>query len=416
MGDDAGVVVAPLVSWHGAARDVERTTVVMKLVSTSASGAREHTQAPSRVTRAVRSLAMSGAASDNEFLAQLVARGQLATEQARDLARRVAGGEDLDTLLVDVVGWRASDVARLRRTRAGEIPELPGLTVLGRLGRGGTADVWRARDDALGCEVALKVMLPALADDPRAVDAFVREAKLLRRIDHPGVVKCHGVAKYGRTYFTRLELIDGPSLQEELDKGRVFTEEEALRFVLDVARALGHLESLGLVHRDVKPGNVLVAKDGRAVLIDLGFAAFAGEARADGASDKAAGTVAYLSPEQARGGAVADIRSDVYSLGVSLFQLIVGRLPFEAADDREVLAMQVLKSLDSPELKRRGVSPHLHYLVQRMMSKEPSERFESWAALVAEVEGQLAGQRGLDWRSPSDDDDPLRGRRGRRRR
>jgi serine/threonine-protein kinase len=359
---------------------------------------------------------MAGAASDNEFLAQLVARGQLAAERARELARRVAAGEDLDALLTGEVGWKAAEVARLRRTRAGELPELPGLTVIERLGRGGTADVWRARDDALQCEVALKVMLPALADDSRAVDAFVREAKLLRRIDHPGVVKCHGVAKFGRTYFTRLELIDGPSLQEELDKGRVFTEAEALRFVLDVARALGHLESLGLVHRDVKPGNVLVAPDGRAVLIDLGFAAFAGEARADGASDKAAGTVAYLSPEQARGGAVADIRSDVYSLGVSLFQLIVGRLPFEAADDRDVLAMQVLKSLDSPELKRRGVSPHLHYLVQRMMSKEPSERFESWAALVADVEGQLAGQRGLDWRSPTDDDDPLRGRRGRRRR
>jgi len=284
-----------------------------------------------------------------------------------------------------------------------------------RLGRGGTADVWRARDEALGADIALKVLLPACARDPRAVDAFVREAKLLRRIDHPGVVRCHGVAKLGTTYFTRLELVDGPSLQAELDRGRVFDEAEALRLTLDVARALGHLEGLGLVHRDVKPGNVLLAPDGRAVLIDLGFAAFAGEGRADGSGDTATGTVAYLSPEQARGGAVADIRSDVYSLGVSLFQLVVGRLPFEAADDREVLAMQVLRSLDSPELKRRGVSPHLHYLVQRMMSKDPADRYPSWPALVADVEALLAGRQGLDWRSGGDDD-AARGRRARRRR
>ncbi|QDU83873.1 Serine/threonine-protein kinase PknB [Planctomycetes bacterium Pla163] len=356
---------------------------------------------------------MADTADDLDFLAQLARRGHVPEALARDLAVRARAGEDLDDLLVAEAGLEPERVDELRRTNGGEIPQIPGLTIGGRLGRGGTADVWRARDRKAGRDIALKVLLPEARRDAAVAKAFVREARLLESLDHPGLVRCYGAAKSGTTVFTRLELIDGPSLQDELDRGRVFEEAEALGLVLDVARALGYLESQGLVHRDVKPGNVLLAPDGRAVLIDLGFAALAGEARSDGRDDVATGTVAYLSPEQAVGGAGADIRSDVYSLGVSLFQLVIGRLPFEADDDREVLAMQVLQSLESPELKRRGVSPHLHYLVQKMMSKDPGERYQSWPALVGDIEALVAGSRGLDWRGGTPPSGPLAGAAGR---
>lgn len=351
---------------------------------------------------------MSLGADDLRFLARLARGGLLDEERARRLADEADDGDALDRLLARELDGGAARVEELRLTGGAPPPAIPGYRFEEPLGVGGTAVVWRAHDERGGRDLALKVLTEEAAADAATVRAFARESKLLGELDHPGLVRCFGAARAGATVFTRLELIDGPSLQDALDGGRRFDEDEALRIVVDVARTLAHLEEKGIVHRDVKPGNVLIDSDGRVVLIDLGFAAAAGAARDDGRDDVATGTVAYLSPEQARGGAGADIRSDVYSLGVTLFQLVVGRLPFEADDDREVLAMQVLASLESKELKQRGVSVHLHYLVQKMMSKDPGERFQSWSELIRDVEELRAGSHGLDWRGSAPASAPRR--------
>ena len=109
------------------------------------------------------------------------------------------------------------------------------------------------------------------------------------------------------------------------------------------------------------------------------------------------GTVAYLSPEQARGGAAADCRSDIYSLGLSLFHVVVGRLPFESSDDRELLRMQIMESLSSPELKGRGISPHLHYFIEKMVAKDAEDRYQGWSELIADIQAQLSGRDALDF-------------------
>src|SRR5262249_52364448 len=159
-----------------------------------------------------------------------------------------------------------------------------------------------------------------------------------------------------------------------------FSEDEALRIALATAEVLLYLGENGVVHRDVKPGNIMLDKDGRVVLIDLGFAT---PEATRSAEDSSVGTVAYLSPEQARGGASADIRSATYSWGISLFHIVVGRLPFQGSDDRETLRKQVMESLSSPELKGRGISAHTHYFIEKMVAKDVGARYQSWSELIA---------------------------------
>jgi eukaryotic-like serine/threonine-protein kinase len=332
--------------------------------------------------------------TDTEFLALLVHRGSLAREDAERLLPELARGAPLDRLLASELGWSAEEVARLRRTRAGEVPEIPGYEIQGSLGRGGTAEVFRAREKKTGAVFALKVLGAAGTRDEATRRAFVEEARMLEKLAHPGLVKGYGVARSGTTYFSRLECIEGRTLLEWLDDGQLFDEPVALRIVLAVAEVLDYLASNSVIHRDVKPGNLMLDEDGRIKLIDLGFAALAGTQCASGA---AIGTKEYLPPEQALGGGAADMRSDIYSLGVTLFQLVVGRLPFEGSTDQEILRKHVTEALSSPELKGRGISPHLHYFVQKMMAKEAGVRYQSWTELVRDVEAQLAGRASLDF-------------------
>ncbi len=331
---------------------------------------------------------------DVDFLALLVHRGHLGREQARLLLSRLQAGGSLDELLAQSLGWTSAQIARLRRTRAGEVPEIPGYEILGKVGSGGTSDVFRAREKATQRILALKVLRPEAASHAATLRNFIAEARLLERLRHPGLVVCHGVAKSGQLFFSRLEFIEGATVLELLDSQQRFGEDEALRIALAVAEVLRFLGENGVVHRDVKPGNIMLGKGGRIVLIDLGFAAAGEDGRA---GDTTVGTVAYLSPEQARGEAVADMRSDIYSLGISLFQIVIGRLPFEGSDDREVLRKHVMETFSSPELKGRGISPHLQYFIEKMVAKEAKERYQSWGELIQDIRAQITGRDDLDF-------------------
>jgi len=335
--------------------------------------------------------------ADLRFLALLVHRGQLERAQAESLMPHLKQGAALDDLLVEELGREEAWVHKMRRTQAGEIPEIPGYEIQGLAGRGGTADVFRAREKKTGKTLALKVLNPAATRADSTRKAFINEAKLLARLDHSGLVAGHGVARSGQTYFARMEFVDGATLLEILDRGQPLEEGVALRIILETSDVLRYLHGKGVIHRDVKAGNIMLSNQGKVKLIDLGFAA-GEEELAPNPEDTAVGTVAYLSPEQARGGASADLRSDIYSLGVTLFQLVIGRLPFESSDDREVLRMQVMESLSSPELKDRKLSPHLHYFIEKMMAKNKEERYQSWEELVKDIEGQLEGRESLDYR------------------
>lgn len=335
------------------------------------------------------------AEDDVRFLAKLVHRAHIDRSQAEPLLARLKAGEALDQLLVDEVGWDLDQVARMRRTDAGERPEIPGHEILESLGVGGTASVFRAKVKASGKVIAMKVLDPALTSNPVEVKAFIEEARLLERLDHPGLVKGMGPAKAGGTILSRMEVVEGRTLLEYLDEGHLFEEDAALRIVLEVAEVLSYMASQGYVHRDVKPGNIMLSNDGRVKVIDLGFCAQENTCDEEG---KARGTVQYLSPEQAEGGAQADLRSDIYALGVTLYQLSIGSLPFEGECDEDVLRAHVMEALSSPELKGRGHSPYLHYFIEKMMSKDADLRYQSWDELVTDVGEQVRGRDSLDFK------------------
>jgi len=336
---------------------------------------------------------------DTQFLALLVHRGLVLREVAERIFPELQRGLELDALLIEHTGLAAETIEKWRRTRAGEIPELPGYEILGRAGSGGTADVFRVRERKSQRVLGIKVLNVESTRNPRTRSAFVSEAKLLEKLAHPGLVKGYGVFKSGSTYFSKMEFIEGHTLLELLDDGHSFDEKAALRVVLAVAETLSYLAASGIVHRDIKPGNIMLASSGELKLIDLGFAGTVESSQAQApASDTTVGTVQYLSPEQAQGGA-ADERSDIYSLGVTLFHLVVGRLPFHGSDDREVLRMQVMESLKSPELKSRGLSHHLQYFIEKMMAKDAAARYQSWQELIDDVRAQIEGREELDFES-----------------
>lgn len=330
-----------------------------------------------------------------KLLAVLVHRGTIAADVARAAAVSGAPGR----FLVQRGVCTTEQWEHWVRTEGGVRPVLSRYEVGELIGEGGVGRVFAAVDKIDNRRVALKVLRAELARDPAQTERFVREAKLLQEIDHPHVVRGHRVAREGEVIFFAMELLPGRGLQEILaDHGRL-DEEQALQIVVDVASALQALHARGLVHRDVKPGNILWSPERGAVLIDLGFALSSGD-RVGG--DTTAGTVHYIAPEQARGSDQLDVRADIYSLGATLYHLTTGSLPFEGRTSEEVLAKQVLESLSGERIRALHLSPQLHYFLEKMMAKDPAMRFQGPAQLEAEIRAflqQRQHQRDLEERA-----------------
>ncbi|MBI3818529.1 MAG: serine/threonine protein kinase [Planctomycetes bacterium] len=345
---------------------------------------------------------------DMEFLAVLVHRGRLTKESAAAVLRaNAAGSGSVDECLVAFGHFTEAEVYKLRKGGGDEAPEVPGHEVFERIGIGATANVHRARDKQSDRMVALKILHPHLASDAAYRDRFVAEGKLLLDLNHPSIVKGYRAARFtprggGETvYLISMEYIQGKTLLEHLNDRKTFDEDAALQIILNVARALEYLRSRGIVHRDVKPGNLMIDQNHQVKLIDLGFATEQEGANGAGdasQSDTTVGTVHYLSPEQARGEHDVDIRSDIYSLGVTLFHLTVGDLPFHGEAPSDVIRKHVLETLSSPALKSRKISSQLQYFIEKMMAKEREIRFADPAELITYIERITEGRRSAQFR------------------
>lgn len=261
---------------------------------------------------------------------------------------------------------------------------IPGYKIIKTLGVGGQATVYLAIQEGFEREIALKVMSPALAADPSFGERFIREAKIVAKLRHPGIVTVFDVGEHDGFYYLAMEYLPETDLRTRITQG--IKAKEALVVIQKVAKALHYAHDKGYIHRDVKSENILFRDDGEPVLTDFGIAKASNSSTQMTQQGKLIGTPQYMSPEQCRGRTL-DGRSDIYSLGIILYEMLTQKVPFDGEDSVAVCLQHVTKPI--PRLSAR--QKHYQWLLDRLLAKKAEDRFADGEQLASEIERFLSG-------------------------
>jgi serine/threonine-protein kinase len=295
----------------------------------------------------------------------------------------------LSDLLVESESLTRRQLLRLRdaATSGRTGSKLPGYTMLGKLGEGATATVFKARQDSLNRPVAIKVLPKRFAANPRYVEQLYAEARMAASLNHPNLVQAYDVGSHGEHHYFVMEIVDGETVHDRIFRKGMLEEEESLDITLAVARALAHAHSTGLVHRDVKPKNIIVTETGLPKLTDLGLARFTQDrAAAEAEKGKSLGTPYYMSPEQVRGDVDIGPATDCYSLGASWYFMITGKTAFVGTDSDDIMRKHVEEPLAPPIMHRPDITPGISDMICKMMAKDPGKRYASCEEVIVELE------------------------------
>ena len=257
--------------------------------------------------------------------------------------------------------------------------------IIEELGRGGMAMVYRARDRQLEREVAIKVLPFSLAFDSEFVERFQREARTAAQLEHPNIIPIYRVGRSGRVIYFVMKFLRGGSVATVLGERRKLMPPEIRRLLIEAGSALGYAAQRGIVHRDIKPDNIMFDEFGQCVLTDFGIAKAASGQRLTG-TGMSIGTPHYMSPEQARAQAI-DGRSDIYSLGVVAYQALAGTVPYDGEDSFSIGYKHITEPIPAPQLITAD-ERRLYEVIKRMLMKDPADRFQSCEELVASLQGQ----------------------------
>jgi len=262
------------------------------------------------------------------------------------------------------------------------VMEIPGYKIIKTLGVGGQATVYLAIQQGFEREVALKIMSPALAADPSFGERFLREAKIVAKLSHARIVTVYDVGESGNFYYLAMEYMRGPNLKSLIAQG--IKNKDALLIVAKLAQALHFAHQKGYIHRDVKSENILFDDDNQPVLTDFGIAKASNSSTQMTQTGKLIGTPEYMSPEQCRGKAL-DGRSDLYSLGIILFEMLTRRVPFTGDDSVSVCIQHVTKPV--PQLPAR--LNHLQWIIDGLLAKNPNDRYQNGNELSAAIKSYI---------------------------
>lgn len=252
------------------------------------------------------------------------------------------------------------------------------------IGMGGMADVYKAQDIVDDKVVAVKILKKEFADNDDFVRRFRNESKAIAVLSHPNIVKIYDVGFSDKIQFIVMEYIDGITLKEFMEQQGKLKWKDAVYFVTQILKALQHAHDRGIVHRDIKPQNVMLFPDGQIKVMDFGIAKFARE-EGKTLSDKAIGSVHYISPEQASGG-VTDERGDIYSVGVMLYEMLTGVKPFDADSPVAVALMHMQNNAKPPREINDAIPEGLEEIVMRAMQKDPADRYQSASEMINDIE------------------------------
>jgi len=354
--------------------------------------AEDENAASIRAQEAMRAeAAKSGTNLDTLIGRAVVDQGLATTEQVKHCMTMAQDAtepseQSLWGLLVTNGYATPSQMARLRERLEEERKGIPGYTDFRELGRGAMAKVYRAKQRSLDRFVAVKILPQKFANNPQFIERFFREGQAAAKLNHPNIVQAFDVGHHRETYYFVMEYVDGRTVHEDIVKQQKYKEADAIEVIIQVAQALEHAHEQGLIHRDVKPKNIMIANTGVVKLADMGLArAMSDKEVAEEEKGKAFGTPYYISPEQVMGLDSVDPRADIYSLGATLYHMVTGVVPYEGKDPSEVMKKHLKAPLNPPDHVNPKLSAGISEVIEMMMAKKPDSRYKDCGDLLMDL-------------------------------
>ena len=306
-----------------------------------------------------------------------------------------AGQKSLAQALIDSGVVTQRQIERLRpeveSQRAGQ--QIPGYQVIAKLGAGAMATVYKAKQLSLDRMVAIKVLPPSQTKEQQFIERFYAEGRAAAKLNHAHIVQAFDVGQAGEFHYFVMEYVDGKTVFEELVEDGRYSENRAVQIAIETAKALEHAHGQGFIHRDVKPKNIMINKEGVTKLADMGLArAVSDREAAEAEAGKAYGTPYYISPEQIRGEVDVDFRADIYGLGATLYHMVTGKVPFEAPNPSAVMHKHLKEELIPPDHVNPDLSPGLSEIIEVCMAKDRRKRYHNTADLLQDLKLVAQGE------------------------
>jgi serine/threonine-protein kinase len=330
---------------------------------------------------------------EEKQLKEAIAQGAVPDEVVREARRLLEQAHKVKWPLsvTDALKRAAATVAKVARPPRGPVGtriekdevDPADLQLLEKIGRSKQAVVYKCMQMSKGRLVAIKILTAQAAANVEARNSFIREGRNAARLIHPNIVRIYGVAPFKDTLLLAMEYVDGGSVADLLAAQQRLDVGEAVRIIRAAAEGLAYAHKQGFIHRDIKPHNILLMKDGQVKVADMGIARRNADLDAAFAeAGRAYGTPYYLSPEQVRGDPDTDFRADIYSLGATFYQMLVGRPPFASPDPQSLYKMHLTAAVPDPRRFVPELPESLFHILEKALAKKPADRFSNCEAFI----------------------------------